>query len=180
MTTRRLFIGLMAGGAREALSQYQLEYDWPSTARLTAPPHLHLTLLFLGNVEVDVERRMRAALANVPMTPLSLRLIRADMFPGGIAVLRPEENRALELLQGDIAALVQPLDLSIDPKPWVPHVTLARKAQGCVTPQLAAAIEWDVSQFSLVWSRPDGTGYDVLESWGRPPNIRHEITLLDE
>jgi len=165
MATRRLFIGLMAGAAQEAISQYQLHYDWPATVRPTAPPQLHLTLLFLGNVELDVERRLSAALASVPMAPLSLRLTRADPFPGGISVLKPGENRSLELLQGDIAALVQPLGLSIDPKPWVPHATLARKAQGCVPPQAAPAIEWDVSQFSLVWSRPEGAGYDVLESW---------------
>ena len=165
MATRRLFIGLMAGRAQEAITQYQLQYDWPATVRLTTPPQLHLTLLFLGNVELDMERRLRAALASVPMAPLSLRLTRADLFPGGIAVLKPEGNHSLELLQGDIAALVQPLGLSLDPKPWVPHVTLARKAQGCVPPQVAPSIEWDVSQFSLVWSRPEGAGYDVLESW---------------
>jgi len=107
MAARRLFIGLMAGRAQEAITRYQLQYDWPVTVRLTAPSQLHLTLLFLGNVELDVERRLSAALATVPMAPLSLRLTRADMFPGGIAVLKPGENRSLELLQGDIAALVQ-------------------------------------------------------------------------
>jgi 2'-5' RNA ligase len=58
MASRRLFIGLMANAAAQAaISQYQLRCDWPSTARLTDPGRLHITLAFLGNVEDTDEAR---------------------------------------------------------------------------------------------------------------------------
>jgi len=150
--------------AQAAISQYQLRCDWPSTARLTDPGRLHITLAFLGNLNDSDEARLSSALANVPMAPLYLRLTRAEMFSKGIAVLRVEENRDLEHLQGDIAALVQSLGIPIDSRPWLPHVTIAREAMGCLLPTEPLAIEWDSLQFSLVWSKPSG-GYDVLQSW---------------
>jgi len=131
MASRRLFIGLMANAAAQAaISHYQLRCDWPSTPRLTDPGRLHITLEFLGNLNDTDEVRLSSALANVPMAPLYLRLTRAEMFSKGIAVLRVEENRDLEHLQGDIAALVQSLGIPIDSRPWLPHVTIAREAMG--------------------------------------------------
>jgi len=152
--------------AQAAISRYQLRCDWPSTARLTDPGRLHITLAFLGNLNDTDEVRISSALANLPMAPLYLKLTRAEMFSKGIGVLRVEENRDLEHLQGDIAALVHSLGISIDSRPWLPHVTIAREAMGCVLPTEPLAIECDSLQFSLVWSKPTG-GYDVLQSW--PP-----------
>jgi 2'-5' RNA ligase len=173
MSSRRLFIGLMANvAAQGAISQYQLLCNWPSTARLTDPGRLHITLAFLGNLNDTEEARLSSSLVNVPMTPLYLKLTRAEMFSKGTAVLRVEENRDLEHLQGDIAALVQSLRSPIDSRPWLPHVTIAREAVGCVLPTEPLAIEWDSLQFSLVWSKPTG-GYDVLQSW---PASQREVS----
>jgi 2'-5' RNA ligase len=169
MSTRRLFIGLMASPtAQKAISQYQLQYQWPPTVRLTEPAKLHLTLLFLGQVEQEAETRLRTALARVPMSPIYLRFAKPEMFSNGVAVIRPDESQPLELLQGDIAALVHSLGIASQGKQWLPHVTLARDADGCVAPRDEPAIEWDSLAFSLVWSRPDrGAGYEIVESWSR-------------
>jgi len=85
-----------------AISQYQLRCDWPLPARLTDPGRLHITSASLGNVEDTDEARLSSALADVPMTPLYLKLARAEMFSGGIAVLRVEESRDLEHLQATL------------------------------------------------------------------------------
>jgi 2'-5' RNA ligase len=150
MNTRRLFIGLMASPtAQRATSQYQLQYQWRSTVRLTEPANLHLTLLFLGQLEQEAEMRLRSALASVPMAPLYLRLTKPEMFSNGVAVIRPDESRPLELLQGDISALVDSLGIASHGKQWLPHVTIARDAEGCVPPSDEPAIEWDSLEFSL-------------------------------
>jgi 2'-5' RNA ligase len=183
MSSRRLFIGLMASAAAQrATSQYQMQCQWPSTARLIDPGRQHITLAFLGNIEDTAEVQLISALAGVPMSPLYLRLTRAEMFSNGAAVLRVEENRALEHLQGDLCALVRSLGLSVDSKPWLPHVTIAREAAGCVLSREPLAIEWDSLQFSLVWSRPS-VGYDVLQSWPSSPrkastaSISHSVKV---
>lgn len=168
MSSRRLFIGLMANAkAQRILSNYQMEWRWPKDARLVAPERLHLTLLFLGDVEADDESRLRHALNRVPpMAPLYLRLQGLRWMEGGVAALGVEENQGLELLQGDLHMLVQQLGLWTDPRPWQPHVSLARDATGAEGPAGAPAIEWDSLQFSLVCSRPERTGsYEVVESW---------------
>jgi 2'-5' RNA ligase len=152
--------------AQDALLAHQLEWTWPANARLVAPERMHLTLLFLGNVEEADELRLRNALRVVTMEPLYLLLRGAEVFDGGAAVLMAEEKRALGLLQGDIAAVVQGLGLSVDRKPWRPHLTLARDASGCQPPAEAPAIEFDALQFSLVCSRPErASSYEVVESW---------------
>jgi 2'-5' RNA ligase len=150
--------------AQAAISQYQMRCEWPSTARLTDPGRFHITLAFLDNLDDADEARLSSQLAQVPMTPLSLNLRRAEMFSNGIAALTVEENRALEHFQGDISALLRSQGVSIGSRPWLPYVTLARDAIGCVLPEGPRTIEWDSLQFSLVWSKSSG-GYDVLGSW---------------
>ena len=109
---------------------------------------------------------LRAALARVPMDPLYLTLSEPEVFSGGVVTLRTAENRALELLRGDIAAVVRDMGLKPDANPWKPHVTLARDADGCIPPKDSPAIEMDALKYSLVCSRPErANGYEVIESW---------------
>jgi len=129
--------------AQAAISQYQMRSESPSTAKLTDPGRLHITLAFLGNVDHTQEARLSSQLANVPMTPLYLKLRGAEMFSKGIAVLRVEENRDLEHLQGDIAALVHRLGIPLDSRPWLPHITIAREAMRCMVPKESSTIELD-------------------------------------
>lgn len=165
-TAKRLFIGVMATReVQDAIAAYQLQWQWPTSARLVAPERFHLTFAFLGNVDRQDEERIRSVLATVPMTPTSLRLTQAEVFRGGTAVLRADSNIVLGDLRASVMAKIRSLGLPVDSKTWRPHLTLARSAEGCGRPDHPPLIEMGVLQFSLVSSRPDQGGYEVIESW---------------
>jgi 2'-5' RNA ligase len=75
---------------------------------------------------------------------------------------------ALESLVSDLRAALVGAGFAFDPKPFVPHITLVRKAQpGFVMPALDP-ISWQVTAFVLVRSviRPAGSDYLIEGRWG--------------
>jgi hypothetical protein len=78
----------------------------------------------------------------------------------------PPELDALVL---DLRAALVDAKIAFDPKPFVAHLTLVRKARpGFRLPRLEP-IEWPVRDFVLVRSvtGPDGSTYEVAERWAR-------------
>jgi len=165
---RRLFIGLLPDPAtREALVEHQRHWRWPRGSRPTKPASLHLTLHFLGEVDVFHERALRDVLAAEQTAPFDLVLRTPQCWSGGIAVLRPDANAMLDDLHERIAARLIDADFVPPRGAWTPHVTLARDAQLCEPPQAVTTIVWPVVDFALVWSRTTPpTGYEVLDRHG--------------
>jgi RNA 2',3'-cyclic 3'-phosphodiesterase len=112
-------------------------------ARWTHPDNLHLTLVFLGEVEeaaLDaLAAASRAAFAAHP--PLTLRLAGAGTFPPSpgpgergrpvrvawVGLTAAEGLPRLVALQRSAAAAARGvLDLEPERRPWSPHLTLAR------------------------------------------------------
>lgn len=165
---RRLFIGVMAKPATlEAIAECRAAWLWPPHARLVSLADAHLTLHFLGTVSCVDEHRLRGDLARVHLIPTRLHLVRAEVWPSGVAVLRPNEDESMRRLHADLAEVLSRLGLPVEERPWKPHVTLARDAFSATIPPLPICIPWDVCDFSLVWSR-GGRGpskYEVVASW---------------
>ena len=165
---RRLFIGLLPDAdAREALVELQRQWRWPRSARPTRPESLHLTLYFLGEVDVIRERALYDVLAAERTVPFDIVLRTPQCWSGGIAVLRPDANAMLDDLHARIAARLVDADFVPPRSTWKPHVTLARDAFHCAAPQVVEPIVWPVVDFVLVWSRTaPPTGYEVLDRFG--------------
>jgi len=168
--TRRLFIGLMADEAlRNAILRWRPSCHWPPGAALSPPPQWHLTLVFLGQVADSRLPALRTALERVAFEPLRLTLGEPEVWPGGIAVLRPRPDDRLEALRARVVAAVQVAGFERPDANWKPHLTLARKAAGAVWPEQALAVAWRVTAFSLVWSRTQPQGdqarYEALDRW---------------
>lgn len=162
----RLFMALWPDGAtRAALQEQAALWSWPAGARCTRPERLHLTLHFLGPVPPErvpaLQERLR-----VPWSGCTLELDRPATWPGGIAVL--EASRVpppLAQLHAALAARLPALGLAVDPRPWRPHVTLARKAAGARPPAPSAPLQWRLAPpVLLVQSLPAGGGYLPLAS----------------
>jgi 2'-5' RNA ligase len=162
----RLFVGLWPDAdTRDALQASAGTWSWPAGARCTPPERLHLTVHFLGAVPADRLAALREAL-RVPWSGCVLEFDRAMVWPGGIAVLEASRvPAALADLHGALAARLPGLGLPVDPRPWRPHVTLARKAAGAHPPAQHAALRWPAGpQVLLVQSLPGGGGYVPLAS----------------
>jgi 2'-5' RNA ligase len=101
------------------------------------------------------------------MAPFDLRFDRVEHWPDGLVVLGPSEPperpEPLRALHADIADALQALQWPLEARPFRPHVTLARKAQGAVAPAGAPDIRWPVRGFALVQS---ADGYHTLQSYG--------------
>lgn len=148
-------------------------------AKWVSPEGIHLTLKFLGDVQVsridEVVREMRAALEGHQSFYLNVEGL--GCFPnlrnprvlwlgltGGV--------RELAALQNDIEQFVAPLGFPTEDRPFHPHLTLARTAREARRDEIAAigqAAErgvgtlggWRVDGVSLMRSqlRPSGAVY---------------------
>lgn len=149
----RLFVGLWPdAGVREALCAQQDAWTWPAGSRPTPPERFHLTLHFLGAVARERVPALVQALG-VPCEPFDLRLVRAELWPGGIAVLRPASTPpALQDLHARLGQALHALRQATARERLEPHVTLARRAQGALPPATMAALRWTVRGHVLVES----------------------------
>jgi len=95
---------------------------------------------------------------------MSLAAARREVWRGGIAVLLFAADAALERLHEAIGAVVAGFGIPLDPRPFAPHVTLARGARGAAPPAQAPALEWRARGFALVESA--GGDYRVLRAFG--------------
>ncbi|HUG22466.1 RNA 2',3'-cyclic phosphodiesterase [Piscinibacter sp.] len=151
----RLFVGLWPDDAvRDAVCAHQQRWTWPSRAVKVRRDKLHLTLHFLGAVPPDRVAGLAEALYG-PFDPFELHLDRADIFRGGIAVLRTRSvPEALTALHQRLHRTLDALQMPSARAGLVPHVTLARKAQEALPPPEPPDIRWHVSGYVLVQSRP--------------------------
>jgi 2'-5' RNA ligase len=119
-------------------------------ARYVPPSSIHLTLAFLGQVELAHLAGVERAIAGVARTARPLRCVTAGLgaFP---AARRPsvlwlgldQDGTALSRLQHDLTRALGTVLEREDPERFVPHLTLARVSGLGRTPRdaLATALE---------------------------------------
>lgn len=163
----RLFLALWPPPALlPALVARADAWTWPAQARRTPRERLHITLHFLGNVDAQSVPRLREGLG-LDWSGCELRLDRAEVWPGGIAVLEASEvPPALGELHARLAQRLQALGIATETRRYRPHLTLARKATGA-RPAGGEPLSWQAGpRYALVCSLGGGRGYDTLQSFG--------------
>jgi 2'-5' RNA ligase len=161
----RLFTAVWPGAAiRSRLSAERDAWRWPSAAKPVGDAKLHLTLHFIGAFARSRVGALESALAALPPTrPIALHASGREVWRGGIAVLLFAPEPTLAALHAAIGDVLAGLDVALDPRPFAPHVTLARRARGASRPLAAPDLAWRASGFALVESSPDAAeGYRVL------------------
>lgn len=142
--------------------------------RLTHPETLHLTLLFVGEVDDALLAPMCAAAASVRAEAFDLCFDQVDCWRHNhIAhVGLAETPAALRALVDGLGAAQGKAGIRFDARPFKAHVTLLRKAD-CMqfggqneNPALEP-IRWFARDFVLVRSslRPEGARYERLAEW---------------
>jgi len=161
----RLFLALWPDESqRAAISAWQRSWQWPPGAKLVAPERLHLTLHFIGNVPSARLPELATGL-RVPFEAVELEFGDAEVWRGGIAVLRPHASpEPLLKLQARLATALTALGLPVEDRPYRPHVTLARRAVAAKPPASGPALRWHAdSGYVLVRTVFGGGGYQILE-----------------
>lgn len=168
-STVRLFIALWPTDAvRQAVAQWQSEWQWPERAALVAAAKLHLTLHFLGDVEERRVLDLKYVLKSVPASPIDLHFGRPEIWAHGVAVLRPDKSpTALRSLHARIGLALAQIGMPTAEQSFRPHVTLARRATAAKLPERTADITWAAANgFVLAQSPGGGRGYEILERFG--------------
>lgn len=152
-----------------------------SGVRWVAPSLYHLTIVFLGDVNVYLYRQIKQQLKAVDFNPFHLTYRGLDVFrnmDGTPSVLyaKVEPNNKLISLQAEMVKLIGMFHPHLKlAHSFVPHITLARFYKGDVQ-QIENFIsyhnewvhgEFEVNQFHLFSSRPTPVGsiYTKLESY---------------
>ncbi len=136
--------------------------------------NLHITLVFLGNIDTQQCQAIQQAASEISSRSFSLKLDRAGKWPRAkvfwlAPTTIPEEFTSL--VTGLNKSAID-CGIKVESRPYSPHVTLTRKAKGPVPRLDLTPFEWTIKSFALVQSNTlqDGAVYEVIKSWvlGRP------------
>jgi 2'-5' RNA ligase len=139
-------------------------------ARWVRADNLHITLVFLGDVQEGQLNAIREIASEIKGTPFTLQLDRVEHWRrSGILSLVPTTTPdALTQLAENLSKRYRDLELSIDHRPYLAHLTLARNAD-CHgnAPLLPEPVIWHNHSFALVESRltPEGSIYEELNRY---------------
>ena len=172
----RLFVGLaLCDEARLLIERLGLRLRSPGDGmRWSTPEQWHITLAFLGEVSATQESVLVRELRRVREPPVPLTIDGMGVFERvGILYAAVDPTPGLAALQRAVAAAVHASGLSLEDRPYHPHVTLARSKGRSPARNLRrfkAAIEqhrprvqWTPSEFLLYESQlsPSGAQYVV-------------------
>jgi 2'-5' RNA ligase len=139
---------------REELARLAAALELPGGRRIRAA-RLHLTLVFLGETDAAGQAQALAAGARVQGPAFELTLDRLGWWPGPrVAWLAPGiAPEPLLTLERDLRAALLEAGLGVDPRPYRPHLTIARDLTAPPRAAPPFAVRWPVDSFALVESR---------------------------
>jgi 2'-5' RNA ligase len=139
--------------------------------RRTHPDTLHLTLVFIGEIALDRLPELLTAAAGIAVPKFDVLLDRSDCWRHNrVAHLGASQSPpALLELVGQLESRLSAAAIPFDRRPYVPHITLLRKAD--CNPRIEnpalAPIRWPARDFVLVRSslRSGGALYEQIGRW---------------
>ena len=178
--TIRAFLGIgLPQAQREVLASYVAACRGPrDSLRWVSPGNLHLTLRFLGAVAPARIEGLTTGLRRLRFSSFEVRLGGLRTFGRGRAVrvlwLGVEVGAAeLTGLAGQAEEACRRVGLTPEPRPFNPHLTLARARERSGVdvlelPPLPAVPSWRVEEIALFQSlvTPAGAIYSVLRRFG--------------
>ena len=167
--TRRLFLALWPDdGIRGQVAAHVSQWLWPPGCAPCAPADWHATLHFIGDVAAERVEGIADGAA-VAFQPFELVLDQPVLWSHGLAVLLASEvPMALRALHERLGDRLRGLGLPVDTRPYVPHVTLARRAGAAIPPRVVLPVRWPARGFALVVSTGlQAPRYRVIRHYGR-------------
>ena len=154
---------------RQELHTLSRTLSEPDYSKPVLAEHLHMTLVYLGNVTPDVVQSARQVAKGIHVPSFALRITSANYWPHahlrwlGVAETPPElEQLVMRLNHSLIATGFKPETSS-----FIPHVTVARKCSQIKASESLKHLCWFVRGFCLVKSTgtTEHSEYEVIEHW---------------
>jgi len=157
---RRFFALWPDQATRHHLEQVARDCLGVVSGQTVAAADFHLTLVFLGRPDEAQQAGLVAAARGLTVPAFDLRLDRCGWFEGPRVFWLgcSEVPVALATLAGALAARAAALGIGPDPRPFLPHVTIARKVAAPPPRVVPAPVRWRVRGFALVAGRDGEQG----------------------
>ncbi|RLJ82097.1 RNA 2',3'-cyclic phosphodiesterase [Planococcus citreus] len=158
------FIGIrIPGQTAEKIGQARDSWNLSTHKRLTPPGDMHITLVFIGEDRFGELEEIAERLGQIDQAPFCLQLAGVKTFGNPetprIVYAALADSPELMELQHTVQQQLEPLELVTDPKPFVPHITLASRWKGGSLSEnwQLEELEFAVDSFSLFEIHPRET-----------------------
>ncbi|PPD03044.1 MAG: RNA 2',3'-cyclic phosphodiesterase [Methylobacter sp.] len=168
MAMPRLFFALWPDeNTRQALTTLS-ELLVKKGVKPVTPENLHVTLAFLGQVNAEQAQFLLEHANGVHCKPVQLCFDQLSYWkkPRVLCLSARETPVALAELARDLSGLGLACGLEMDGRPYVPHVTLAKKVSKALVLEFEP-IDWLANAFVLAESvsQPGGVRYEPVKRW---------------
>lgn len=155
--------------AQEKLSKLAGKLADDCGGKKTSLPLIHLTLVFIGYVDHHQLETLRQIASQVKQTSFDLTVDEIQYWQHNrIVHAAPSQCPArLTALVNDLQHRLMLAGFPLEKRPYIPHVTLVRKALCKTLSNLMTPISWHVNEWTLVQSKQtdQGTVYVSLDRW---------------
>lgn len=166
---QRLFLALWPEPGTARRLHGLLPVDRAPAVRVTPLQNLHLTLLFLGNVDATGRDCLLQRTEGLDARAFELRFerLRGSRRHGIYWVVPDHAPERLLALVEDLRGAARDCGIAVEARPFRAHVTLARRAQALAPRRLSAPLVWAPNSFRLVESRltHEGASYRRVAEW---------------
>jgi len=137
--------------------------------KLVQPHNLHVTLVFLGQVDVETQSTIMQDVEDIAVQPFALNFDSLSYWrrPGILCLscTQPAPEPAMMLVSALETAAAN-CGLRTDTRPYTPHITLARHVRHLPEIQIEPIV-WRAEAFCLVesCSEPEGVRYQAIKQW---------------
>lgn len=137
--------------------------------RVIQQRNIHLTLAFLGHINIDRLPELKLAANQVTTHPFSLTIQEVGYWKRNEIVYAKATTFPSELflLAESLKNTLLETGFTFDQKTFKPHITLLRQAQTIAPTNLPQPIHWPVKEWCLLQSNqtPRGVNYTPLDCW---------------
>ena len=161
----RVFFAIFPNKFVQAQLAHQAERLEPTCGgRKVKMQHIHLTLLFLGNVAAHRIEVLRQVMKNVSVKEFEFNLEEIGYWKRNQVLYIHARQFPAELfsLVDSLSSVLSEAGFLFDKRAYKPHVTLIRKATHHVKINLDNPIKWHIKEWSLIQSKQTDRGIDYI------------------
>lgn len=164
------FIGIQVpGNEASTIDQMKSEMELHKTHKIIpVAEDMHITLLYLGAIEKDVLFQLIKSIEQIAheckLFQLTSSVVRyfGNPIKPRVVYANIEENQLLIDLQLTLRSIVKSFPIGVNNKPYVPHITLAKKwldnnKETLLMPSFETPLKFEVNQFSIYEIHPNQT-----------------------
>lgn len=130
--------------------------------------NLHVTLVFLGQVDNKAEAKIKERANAINIQPFSLHFEQLVFWkkPRVLCLTTQQYGPQLLTLVNTLKTIAHQSGIETEDRPYCPHITLARKASQNISRKIGV-IKLQAHSFCLLQScsTPTGVNYQILQSW---------------